>query len=366
MSRRSAVISALRLRARHFRRRGGILMYHRIATESVDPWEICVSPAAFDEQMRVLAATRAAVDLGAFTADRGGVLTSGGSRLAVTFDDGYADNLTAALPILERHEIPATIFIIGNGIGRTREFWWDALERAILCSGPLPEHLSFPFGSGPQEFTLARRGCDRNDDPRWRADSCEPRTERQRLFRTLWDGIVVLEPAEQDAAIDHLLAWADQPATSPPHRLPVTDEQFDVLAAHPLITIGSHTLDHASLTDHPLTRQRVQIAGGQALLTERVGRPVTRFSYPYGRFDDATRALVADLGIDSACTSVPMSVTAADDRHALPRLQAIEMDGDRFARWLRVGHGLLADSSPSTTGIVEKSVTRPGRAPTLP
>lgn len=95
MSRRSAVISALRLRARHFRRRGGILMYHRIATESVDPWEICVSPAAFDEQMGVLAATRAAVDLGAFTADRGGVLTSGGSRLAVTFDDGYADNLTA-------------------------------------------------------------------------------------------------------------------------------------------------------------------------------------------------------------------------------------------------------------------------------
>lgn len=317
-------------------------MYHCITEDTVDPWAICVSPHAFDEQMTVLAHARAAVDLGDFAGDD--AYTRTGARIAVTFDDGYLDNLTTALPILERHEIPATIFVIGNGVGRTREFWWDALQRALL-TGPLPEALDFPFGSAPTGYTLDERPGDDEALAGWRADFDVAVTSRQKLFRALWDAIVVLEPTEQDDAIDHLLAWAGRP-TSPPTPRPAVDaEQFAELAAHPLITIGSHTLDHPSLTDLPPTRQHAQILEGRRTIEELAGHPVTRFSYPYGRHDDTARAAVRDIGIDIACSSVPVPAITGDDRHALPRLQPTEMDGDRFTRRLREDYGLLTSTT---------------------
>jgi peptidoglycan/xylan/chitin deacetylase (PgdA/CDA1 family) len=53
---------------------------------------------------------------------------------AVTFDDGYADNLKAAKPRLQRAGAPATVFIATGYVGERREFWWDELARIILES----------------------------------------------------------------------------------------------------------------------------------------------------------------------------------------------------------------------------------------
>lgn len=339
MSRGSALVRTVRQRVRRHRPRGGILMYHCICRAACDPWAICVSPPAFDEQMDVLARARAAVGLAAFAHDD--VYTRDGARLAVTFDDGYVDNLFAALPVLERHEIPATIFVVGNAVGRTREFWWDALERAVLSSDSLPDELRFRFGDAQLHFVIADRPGDLESAAAWRADSGETGTARQTVFRTLWDAIVVLEPTEQDAAVEYLLTWAGQPLVSPTSRLPVSGDQFAELADHDLIELGSHTLDHVSLTDLPPEGQRVQIYAGHRMIEELSGRPVTQFAFPFGRFDDSAHLAVRDLGVDVACTSVPMATIVSDDRRALPRLQATEMDGDQFARWLSEDHALL-------------------------
>lgn len=59
--------------------------------------------------------------------------------VVVTFDDGYANNLNNAIPLLERYHIPATVFIATGQSGRKREFWWDELDRLLLQPGILPE-----------------------------------------------------------------------------------------------------------------------------------------------------------------------------------------------------------------------------------
>lgn len=313
-------------------------MYHRIADETCDPWGLCVSASEFDEQLAVLADHRAVVDLAAFTDDDTYRLTD--HRLAVTFDDGYLDNLRTALPLLEKHEIPATLFVVGHAIGRRREFWWDALQRAVLESGPLPEVLDFPFGSGVQRHLVDHRESDPVAAD-WRADGATPGGPRQQLFGDLWSAIVVLPPAEQDAAVDHLLQWAGQPLEPPSTRLPMSPDELAAFAGHPLITIGNHTLDHLSLPDLSPERQQAQVTAGHQLIAELTGRPPDRFSYPFGRYAEPARNALQSLGVELGCTSVPRTAGTGDDRRALPRLQATGMDGDEFARWLRTEHALL-------------------------
>ncbi|HMS75577.1 polysaccharide deacetylase family protein [Gordonia sp. (in: high G+C Gram-positive bacteria)] len=331
------VRSAVRRRMRRHRRRGGILMYHRVVDADFDPWGICVSPKMFDEQMQVLAQCRGTVDAVSFSG--GDVFGRSDARVAVTFDDGYLDNVVAALPILERHEIPATIFVIGNAVGRTREFWWDALERAILAPAVLPGELEIVLGADRHRFTIGDSSAREAADGRWRADADAVTTDRQRLFVALWNAIVVLDPDQQDQAVDELRTWSGQPGSV--QRIMVDDKEFDALVQHPLITVGSHTLDHLSLTDLSPRRQREQIHGGHRRIEELAGRPVTCFSFPFGRFDDSAVAAARELGVDIACTSVPEAATVTDDRHTLPRLQALDIDGDAFARWLRDDHRLL-------------------------
>lgn len=333
------VVWPLRRRWRGLTPRAGILMYHRVGVEAVDPWNLCVSPDRFEQQVELLARRRAAVDLGAFAGD--GVADRTGSKLAVTFDDGYRDNLEVALPILERHGVPATFFIISDALGRTREFWWDALGRAVLESDALPTTLEITLGGRDRHFTIDDDSATTKAATRWNADREDPRTGRECLYMDLWNAIVVLAPAEQDAAVAAILLWAGMPLAGPESRRPATREQIASLAGHPLVRIGNHTRHHPSLPDHDMERQEDEIGGCQRALADLVGEPIDRMSYPFGRNDATSRRIIAELGIPIACNSYPAAVTRKTPRDQLTRMQVLDQDGDRFARWLRDDHALL-------------------------
>ncbi|BAK35722.1 hypothetical protein MLP_27080 [Microlunatus phosphovorus NM-1] len=207
---RHRLYQPVRRRVRRCLPRGGILMYHRICQESCDPWAITVAPTDFADQMAVLAEARAVVDLAAFSGSA--AYTRSGAQLAVTFDDGYVDNLETALPILERYEIPATMFVVGNAIGRRREFWWDALQRAILESGPLPSELAFEFGTGPHVYPGGRRAgragrprlaCGRVLGPNTATATVQPALGRDRRPRTRRAGRSRRSSAELGRTVAH-------------------------------------------------------------------------------------------------------------------------------------------------------------------
>ena len=77
--------------------------------------------------------------------------------LVVTFDDGYADNLYNAKPLLERYEIPATIFLTSGCIGQNREFWWDELDRMLLQPKTLPRALHLNIDGTTHDWDLGKR-----------------------------------------------------------------------------------------------------------------------------------------------------------------------------------------------------------------
>ncbi|WP_070156343.1 polysaccharide deacetylase family protein [Sphingobium phenoxybenzoativorans] len=314
-------------------------MYHRVAEESCDPWGLCVSPAAFADQMAVLAKYRAAVDLTAFSSGEG--YSKSGASIAVTFDDAYVDNLTAALPIIEKYEIPITIFAVSQTLGRRREFWWDALTRAILESATLPVSLTLKLGEDVREFAIDDRPEDRALAQNWVADEDGPRTDREKLYVELWNAIVLLPPEAQDLVTDEILLWAGASLKGPESRYPATREELSGHAGHPLLHIGSHTRTHRSLPDLSLAEQAEEIEGGHRDLEETIGARIDRFSYPFGRLNSSAKKLVEALGVDVACTSAVSAATSTMDRLALPRLQSVERDEEAFTRWLQDEHHLL-------------------------
>src|SRR5690348_413658 len=118
-----------------------ILLYHRITISDSDPWALNVSPANFAGHLEVLKSTRRLVCVDDLVTGVS-IGRSLDGRVAITFDDGYADNLYDALPLLEHFEVPATFYLTSTGFDGPGEFWWDELERLIIQPGVLPATLS--------------------------------------------------------------------------------------------------------------------------------------------------------------------------------------------------------------------------------
>lgn len=108
----------------HFLRHSTILVYHRVADISHDPLQLCVSSHNFREQIIDLKKHCNLVTLSHMVDDLK-LRKVKKKTVAITFDDGYADNLYTALPILEELNVPATIFIATGNTNSQEEFYWD-------------------------------------------------------------------------------------------------------------------------------------------------------------------------------------------------------------------------------------------------
>jgi peptidoglycan/xylan/chitin deacetylase (PgdA/CDA1 family) len=119
---------------------GIILLYHRVAELPLDPQLLSVTPQHFAEHLDVMRKCGRASHISGLSR----ALESRNGKpcvIAVTFDDGYADNLYGAKPLLEHYDVPATVFVTAGYLGSQREFWYDELERILLHTGPLPQTL---------------------------------------------------------------------------------------------------------------------------------------------------------------------------------------------------------------------------------
>jgi peptidoglycan/xylan/chitin deacetylase (PgdA/CDA1 family) len=239
--------------------------------------------------------------------------------VAVTFDDGYADNLLAAVPVLERHEIPATVFVATGAIGRDREFWWDELARLLLHPGT----------------------CD---DATWRQAvswnaSDPPPTGRHALYLTLWRRLRALPEAEQERVLDDLAASAGIGRAARPSHRPLATAEAEALARAPLVEIGAHTVTHPFLSGLPPASQASEIRTSKALCEALAGRPVESFAYPFGGYTAETVAAVREAGFARACSTEADPVRSNADLFGLPRLQVQDWDGDELERRLSGGLG---------------------------
>lgn len=295
-----------RVQGTYNQQRLSILIYHRVLAEPdyMRPHEPSV--AEFDWQMALL--RRYFFPLSLHQAlqhlDQG---TLPANAVCVTFDDGYADNATQALPILQKWQIPATVFV-ATGFLNGGMMWNDqVIETLRQQSGRL--ELA--------ELGLAELPCD------------TPQA-RQQSALTILNHIKHWPKAERDQAVAQLVTHAAKPL---PADLMLTDQMLVAMACQG-VEIGGHTVSHPILTRLSDVQAWQEIGQGKTQLETILRQPVRFFAYPNGRpgqdYQPCHSAMVKQAGF-SAALSTTWGVSAKNsDRYQLPRFTPWDRTPGKF------------------------------------
>ena len=319
---------------------GLVLLYHRVTQLPTDPQLLAVSPERFAEQLEVLRSTMRPLRLGEMV-DAAAANRLPDRAVAVTFDDGYADNLLEAEPLLRRFGVPSTVFATTGRTDGTDEFFWDELDRLLLQPSKLPPQLTIALGGPTRTSDLS--GCALYTPDQWAIDRTWNVTQparpgsRQQLYLDLCGTIHRLTADARSAGLVDLRRWAgvDRPGR-PSHRM-MTSAELRALDAGGVVDVGAHTVEHPLLSAETPDRQAAEVRGSCQALADLLGRPVTTFSYPFGGRRDYTAQTVSAVraaGGTLACSNFAGRVRAETDRYQLPRFIVRDWDGPRFAREL--------------------------------
>jgi peptidoglycan/xylan/chitin deacetylase (PgdA/CDA1 family) len=296
---------------------GAILLYHRVSESDTDVHGLAVRAEEFRAQVAHLRDCYRPMPLDELVAaTREGSIPAG--AVALTFDDGYVDNFSAASPILQELGVPATFFVTTDRLGDVHEFWWDTLER-ILISPPsdLPNELRVDLPDGICALPTG--------------------TGQQRLAAhwTIYHAIVASPADLRDQVIDGLRRWSGLGVTFPSAHRRMTSGEIVALSHRPGHTIGAHSARHLMLPPQPIAVQRREVEESKIVLETLIARPVTAFAYPFGAVNSATAELVRVAGFDVAVTCQSAPLTAGAELLRLPRLEVTRRNGARFDDWVR-------------------------------
>jgi len=212
----------------------------------------------------------------------------------ITFDDGYADNYSEALPILRSHGLTATIYVSTHFIDAQEPFWFDMLSYYVMrMKAGL---LQINRGSIKIDLTDQNRRSVRRDIGR-----------ALRVVSDKTRKLILNEPTTDELELVRTMTW---------------DEIRQLDGAG--IEIGSHTVSHpflVQLTDREL---RHELAESKERIEEETGTTVSSLSYPSGgseNFDARSVRLARELGYSFAVSYDHKIATVANmDRYAVPRV----------------------------------------------
>ena len=272
-----------------------ILNYHRV-NDFKDPFTIdSVSVTDFDNQMRYLSKNYHVLSLNDIYDRVSHHIPLPNQCLAITFDDGYADNYDFAWPILKKYDLPATIFLTAGCIDGQVPLWFDQVLSAFKTTAI-------------KKFECPVTGT-----------VFDIQTREQKLYTAH----VMLEQLKQKD-IDH----RNKIAADILHELGIskTDKLHNTstLLTWPQvkkmsvnnISFGSHTMTHpilACLTEEDL---EWELAASMKLISENISKKVPFLAYPNGKNKDFTEnavQAVRQAGYKAALTTEPDTNTLSSD-----------------------------------------------------
>jgi len=284
----------------------GILRYHAVAGPEGRRYasaDICVSPSAFEAQVRYLAANYHVLPLPDVVASLSAGKTVPANTVVLTFDDGYADNFEAAR-VMRRHGVSGTFYLTAGCLQGGQPFW--PAELRYLVAAIQEPSVVLKTGAESLPLTLTTK-----------ANRDAAVSQLTRLFKS--------RPIDGRERLRDALRHAAGNPTIP--NVMLTWEQVREMHAWGM-TIGSHTVTHPNLPSAGLTDAGTELRESRVRLEQEVGAPVTMFSYPNGGaeryYTPDLQRIVRECGYEAATTSRNGFAGAGSDLYALERVQVAE------------------------------------------
>lgn len=231
--------------------------------------------------------------------------------LAITFDDGYADNHDEAMPILQRHGLTATFFIATGFLDGGRMWNDTVIESVRRCSRPALDL------SGTVAASLGVLGL-------------QTVQHKQSAIAAVIQATKYLPQPMRDAWVT---AVAERSGAELPVDLMMSSAQVRALRRGGM-GLGAHTVTHPILSQLDTPAMEAEIATGRRALQEIVGEPIGAFAYPNGRPGTDYRAdavaLIQAMGFDLAVSTAWGAARAGDDVLQLPRFTPWDRTRLRF------------------------------------
>jgi len=269
-----------------------IVMYHGVCESpsgSLGPWEYAVSPSDFEEQIEQLSDSYEVVSL-----DKAMEADISEDLAVVTFDDGYKNNLTNAVPILERYDMPATFYISTSFVNGKLPYEYVVAD-AVLTENSIDITLDGNQIHEKLESTSSRLTAFQKVK---RLAKTSPEVRRD-IFRKLPSGEGELSMLEPD--------------------------DIRELDSHPLMTVGAHGHRHLPLASVSESTMENEIDQCTAAIEEILGHTVSHFSYPYGSNNAEVRKKVREVGYETAVTTNASYIKKKrldNQKYKLPRFDA--------------------------------------------
>jgi peptidoglycan/xylan/chitin deacetylase (PgdA/CDA1 family) len=286
-----------------------VLGYHRVTALPSDPNSLAVAPDNFRVHMEYL---KQNFQIVRFDEDWSRVRKP---AVVVTFDDGYADNMFEALPILEDIGVPATFFISTDNLETGSGFWWDELERMVLGGASYPALF---------ELEDVRHGKI------WPTATIE---ERKALLRDLIQIAMKINEEQRAGWIEQIREWGGGGGPAGAANRPLTPGELINFAKSKWVTVGAHTVTHSSLSVLSEEEQKHEIISSRQQLERILGKEINVFSYPFGKrsdYDTTTIRICREAGFLKAATAFPGHFYRWSDPYQIPRHFIHNWDLDSF------------------------------------
>lgn len=261
-------------------------MYHGIATKPLPLYNWCqVSVEEFDRQLDFLSRNYRAMPLSEVVLRLRNGLQIPSRALCLTFDDGFRSVLTTALPILEKYDLPATVFVVTGLMDSGEPPWPEQLYLAI-------SNTSVP--------TLEIDG---------RRLDMRTTEERATAYEWLLLRAKALPAREKSLFVDHLLfrlGTVDAGPEASSTSATLTWDEVEILRRSGLVEIGLHTHTHQILSRCSPAEQRSELEISTHLARKHWGG-VDLFAYPNGQpgdYSSSTKHLLREMGFRCALTTI--------------------------------------------------------------
>ena len=251
-----------------FSKKALVLIYHRVVELEKDPQLLAVSPNNFEKQIKYLKENYNVISLREMINCLKKKKIENKS-IAITFDDGYYDNLYYAKDILLKHRVPATFFVSTGYLESNREYLCDELEYVFLLNCPL------------KKLNLSISGKQFSEEISTEEDAIN-------VYHKVHQFIKYLKHVEREKVLNDIYTWADidrSRKARPSHRS-LNSEELQKLAANDLIDIGAHTVNHVVLSQEDSPSKREEIRLSKDKLEELLNQKIDLFSYPFGTSSD--------------------------------------------------------------------------------